>query len=138
MSPAKAARNWKITAGVSTAAVIVLILLWPKLRAAAGDLIFGDTIISIPAPGAVDYPDIYLDIHYPPTTETEPCGTTCGCEGANQEMIDAAMSYFVNGMMDIQDRYLASILAGRPDWAVQYWNNSLGYSMSQNTGRIFG
>jgi len=130
-------KQWKITAGISTAAVIILILLWPKIKAAGG-ITFGDTVISVPAPGAVDYPDIYLDIHYPPTTDHEPCGSVCGCEGAGQEMLDDAMAYFLNGMRQLNADYNAAILATVPNWAQQYWNNSLGYSLSQSSGNFFG
>jgi len=134
----KARRNWKVTAAVSTAAVIVLILLWPKIRDALGGLTFGDVVLNVPAPGAVDYPDIFLEINYPPTVTVVNDGGTCGCEGHGQEAIDAAMDYFLNGMRQLNDTYNAQILASRPDWAIQYWNNARGYALSQSSGAFFG
>lgn len=133
-----ARKNWKITAAVSTAVVVILILLWPKIRDAFGGITFGDTVINVPAPGSVDYPDIFLEINYPPGRGPVTSVGGCGCSSHGQQMIDDAMSYFINGMMDIQDRYLASIMANRPDWAVQYWNNSLGYTQSQGSQSFFG
>lgn len=134
MSP----KNWKITAAVSTATVIVLILLWPKIRDAFGGVTFGDTVINVPAPGSVDYPDLYLEINYPPGQQPPDAGGGCGCDSHGQELIDNALAYFVNGMMGLQADYLASIMANRPDWALQYWNNSLGYTGSVNTNNFFG
>jgi len=133
----KARRNWKVTAAVLTALVIILLLLWPKIRGALGDLIFGDTIINVPTPGDAEYPDLYITINHPPTSPGT-TGSTCGCEDHGSEYIDAAMQYFVDGMMGLQADYLASILASRPAWADQYWNNSLGYALSQGVGGTFG
>jgi len=138
MTSNDARKNWKMIAAGATAVVIVLILLWPKIREALGNLSLGDVVLNMPAPGAVDYPDLYLEINYPPGRDVPDAGGGCGCSSHGQELIDNAMNYFVNGMMDIQDRYLASIMANRPDWALQYWNNSLGYAGSVNTNNLFG
>jgi len=133
----KARRNWKVTAAVLTALVIILLLLWPKIRDALGDLIFGDVVLNVPTPGDAEYPDLFITVNYPPTSPGEP-GSTCGCEGHGADAINDAMQYFINGMMGIQDRYLADIYASRPQWADQYWNNSLGYALSQGVAGTFG
>lgn len=138
MTPDKAARNWKVTAAVATIAVIAMLLLWPKLRQMLGSLTFGDTIIEVPAPGAVDYPDLFLTINYPPSPPQVAGGSTCGCDSHGQDIIDAAMEYFLNGMRDVNTAYNAAVLNSVPAWAVQYWNNSRGYALSQNSGTIFG
>lgn len=134
----EARKNWKLTAAGLAVIVIVLLILWPKLREALGDMIFGSPIISVPAPGSVDYPDLNITINVPETLPPEPCGSTCGCEVVNAQIYEDAMAYFVNGMRQINDDYNAAIIGSVPSWAVQYWNNAAGYRLSQNSGQIFG
>lgn len=137
MDARKAAKNWKITAAVLFVAVVILLLLWPKLRQALADLIFGPIEIGGINLGDVTYPNITFVIEDNGGDGTND-GGTCGCETRGQELIDEAMAYFVQGMRDIQADYLAGILASRPDWTLQFWNNALGYSMSQSSGAFFG
>jgi len=133
----EARKNWKLTAAGLAVIVVVLLLLWPKLREALADMIFGSPILNVPMPGAVDYPDLYVTINVPETEPVTP-GGTCGCESHGAEIYDQAMAYFVAGMRQINDDYNAAIMATVPTWALQYWNNAAGYRLSQNSGRILG
>lgn len=133
-----ARKNWKLTSAGLAVIVIVLLLLWPKLRQALGDMIFGSPIISVPAPGSVAYPDLNVTINVPQTLPGETSGSVCGCESHGSELYDETMAYFFNGMRQINDDYNAAIMASVPTWAVQYWNNAAGYRLSQTAGHIFG
>ena len=137
MDAKKAAKTWKVTAAVLFVAVVILLLLWPRLRSAAADIIFGPLEIGGINLGDRRYPDINITFE---VNEGEVTGTggTCGCDTRGAEIVNDAMNYFIQSMRDIQAEYLAGILASRPDWSLQYWNNALGYSMSQSSGALFG
>lgn len=132
----KVSRNWKVTAGILVVLVVIILLLWPKFRQAAGNLIFGSPVLNIET-GGVDYPDLNLTINYPPAVDYHG-GDGCGCQSHGTEVYDDAMNYFINGMKEIATAYNADVMASRPTWAQQYWNNSLGYLQSVNAGRFFG